>query len=173
VYTFIGPFVTDGAGLGEGWIPIALGLFGVGMTVGNFVGGSLADRHPSQGLMAGFGSALIALALLALGGQNAWVLMAGMLPVGTTMMIAIPTIQVRLTQAAPDAPTLMGAMNLAALNVANAIGAWAGGQTIAHGYGLLSAAWAGFALTLAGLVLFALVVRKPIDGSRARALYRL
>ena len=32
-----------------------------------------------------------------------------------------------------------GAMNLAALNVANAIGAWAGSLTIAAGYGLLSA----------------------------------
>ena len=171
VYTFIGPFVTDGAGLGEGWVPIALGLFGVGMTAGNVVGGWLADRHPSQGLVAGFGSALIALALLAAGGQNAWVLMACMLAVGATMMVAIPTIQVRLTQAAPDAPTLMGAMNLAALNVANAIGAWAGGQTIAHGYGLLSAVWAGFALTLAGLVLFLLAARKPRH-ERSRSLSR-
>jgi len=84
-------------------------------------------------------------------------------------MVAIPTIQVRLTQAAPDAPTLMGAMNLAALNVANAIGAWAGGQAIAHGFGLLSAAWAGFGLTLAGLVLFLLVSRRPSGGNRAHA----
>ena len=40
------------------------------------------------------------------------------------MMAAIPTIQVRLTRFAPEAPSLMGAMNLASLNVANAIGAW-------------------------------------------------
>jgi MFS transporter, DHA1 family, inner membrane transport protein len=173
VYTFIGPFVTDVAGLGARWIPIALGLFGVGMTAGNVVGGWLADRHPSQGLKAGFGSALVALAILAVGGENAWVLMTGMLAVGATMMVAIPTIQVRLTQAAPDAPTMMGAVNLAALNIANAIGAWAGGQAIAQGYGLLSAVWAGFALTLAGLVLFLLLSRKPIDGTRSRALYPL
>jgi DHA1 family inner membrane transport protein len=173
VYTFIGPFVTDGAGLGASWIPIALGLFGVGMTAGNFIGGWLADRHPSHGLVAGFGSALVVLALLALGGRNAWVLMAGLLAVGTTMMVAIPTIQVRLTEAAPDAPTLMGAMNLAALNVANAIGAWAGGQVIAQGHGLLSAVWAGFALTLAGLVLFLLVRRRPADGRPAGGLYPL
>jgi len=169
VYTFIGPLVTDGAGLGRAWVPIALGLFGVGMTAGNVVGGWLADRHPSQGLLAGFGSALAALSLLAVGGANAWVLMAGLFAVGATMMVAIPTIQVRLTQAAPDAPTLMGAMNLAALNVANAIGAWAGGQAIAHGFGLLSAAWAGFGLTLAGLVLFLLVSRRPSGGNRAHA----
>jgi DHA1 family inner membrane transport protein len=170
VYTFIGPFVTEEAGLDAQWIPLALGLFGVGMTAGNAVGGRLADRHPSQGLLAGFGSALVALALLALGGRNAWVLMAGLFAVGATMMVAIPTIQVRLTQAAPDAPTLMGAMNLAALNVANAIGAWAGGQSIAHGNALLSAVWAGFALTLAGLVLFLLVLPRPAKGRRARKL---
>ncbi|MBO9647528.1 MAG: MFS transporter [Variovorax sp.] len=164
VYTFIGHFVTEEASLSETWIPLALGVFGVGMTVGNVVGGRLADRYPSRGLITGFGSALVALALLAVGGGNAWILMIGLFLVGGTMMVAIPTIQVRLTQAAPDAPTLMGAMNLAALNVANAIGAWAGGQTIAHGLGLLSAVWAGFALTLAGLVLFLLVSRKrPSD----------
>lgn len=169
VYTFIGPFVTDGAGLPAPWIPIALGLFGVGMTAGNMVGGWLADRHPSRGLVVGFSSALIVLALLAVGGRNAWVLMASLPAVGATMMVAIPTIQVRLTQAAPDAPTLMGAMNLAALNVANAVGAWAGGQSIAFGYGLSSAVWSGFVLTLAGLVLFLWVLRKPFDGGLARA----
>lgn len=170
VYTFTGPFVTDGARLSATWIPIALGLFGVGMTAGNVAGGWLADRYPSRGVIAGFGSALIALALLATAGRNAWALMAGLFAVGATMMVAIPTIQVRLTQAAPDAPTLMGAMNLAALNVANAIGAWAGGQAIAHGYGLLSAVWAGFALTLAGLTLFLLVSRGRFAGRRTSEL---
>jgi DHA1 family inner membrane transport protein len=53
----------------------------------------------------------------------------------------------------------MGAMNLAALNVANAIGAWAGGLAIGSGLGLLSAVWAGFCLTLLGLGAFALVLR--------------
>lgn len=161
VYTFIGPLVTQAAGLSERWIPVALALFGVGMTAGNTLGGRLADRHGSLGLTAGFGSALLALGWLATAGAAPWVLMTGLFAVGATMMVAIPTIQVRLTEAAPDAPTLMGAMNLAALNVANAIGAWSGGQAIAQGYGLLSAVWAGFALTLAGLLLFLLVQRKP------------
>ncbi|MBP1317798.1 MFS transporter [Herbaspirillum sp. 1130] len=161
VYTFIGPLVTQTAGLSEHWIPPALALFGLGMTTGNALGGRLADRHGSMGLVAGFGSALLALAWLAVAAAVPWILMAGLFAVGATMMVAIPTIQVRLNEAAPDAPTLMGAMNLAALNVANAIGAWSGGQAIAQGYGLLSAVWAGFVLTLAGLLLFLLVQRKP------------
>ncbi len=59
---------------------------------------------------------------------------------------------------APDAPTLMGALNLAALNVANAIGASAGAASIGAGFGLLACVWAGFALTLAGLALFGLAL---------------
>ncbi len=144
VYTFIGPFVTNVAFIDPAWIPLALALFGIGMTTGNLIGGRLADRYPSRGLIVGFGSALIVLAALASLGDNDAFLMIGLFGVGTTMMIAIPTIQVRLTSFAPEAPTLMGAMNLAALNVANAFGAWAGGAAIAAGFGLLSAVWAGF-----------------------------
>ncbi|CAD6533980.1 Putative transporter AraJ [Paraburkholderia hiiakae] len=154
VYTFIGPFVTEVASLNASAIPLALALFGIGMTVGNAAGGRIADTHDALGLILGFGSALAVLALLGLFGSSVWVLMLSLFGVGATMMGAIPTIQVRLTRLAPEAATLMGAMNLAALNVANALGAWAGGMTIGAGLGLLSAVWAGFALTLAGLLVF-------------------
>lgn len=154
VYTFIGPFVTDEAMLNRSWIPIALALFGIGMTTGNLIGGRLADVYPARGLVMGFGCALGVLGILAVYGVSVWVLMICLFGVGATMMVAIPTIQVRLTRLAPEAPTLMGAMNLAALNVANAIGAWAGGLTIAAGLGLLSTVWAAFGLTLLGLLVF-------------------
>lgn len=39
-------------------------------------------------------------------------------------------------------------------NLSGVIGAWAGGMTIAAGFGLLSAVWAGFVLTAAGLAVF-------------------
>jgi DHA1 family inner membrane transport protein len=132
------------------------------------LGGELADRYPCRGLVLGYGGALLVLAALATAGNNVWVLMIALFGVGTTMMIAIPTVQVRLTRFAPEAPTLMGAMNLAALNVANAIGAWSGGLVIAAGMGLLAAAWAGFVLTLLGLLVFLLSL--PLASRFARAL---
>ncbi|WP_342363117.1 hypothetical protein [Terrarubrum flagellatum] len=51
-------------------------------------------------------------------------------------------------------------MRLAALKVANAVGAWAGSVMIAARYGLLPAVWAGFGLTLLGLLVFALTSRR-------------
>lgn len=154
VYTFIGPFVTDAASLDRAMIPVALALFGLGMTAGNLWGGKIADNNMVHGIFIGFGSALVVLAILAIGGGKVWILLPAMFGVGATMMIAIPTIQVRLTRFAPEAPSLMGAMNLASLNVANAIGAWAGGLAIGADLGLFSAVWAGFCLTFAGLIIY-------------------
>lgn len=158
VYTFIGPIVTGAAHLRASIIPVALGVFGIGMTAGNLIGGRMADNYPARGIAIGFGSALAVMATLATGGANPSLLFPGLFGVGATMMLAIPTIQVRLTRFAPEAPSLVGAMNLAALNVANALGAWAGGAAIGTGFGLLSAVWAGFGLTAAGLLLFGLTL---------------
>ena len=74
------------------------------------------------------------------------------------MMFAIPTIQVRLTSFAPDAPALMGALNLAALNLANSLGAIGGAITLDAGWGTLSTVWPGAVLTTAGLLVFAVSV---------------
>jgi DHA1 family inner membrane transport protein len=158
VYTFIGTFVTDAAALSASVIPIALAVFGLGMAAGNLFGGRLADAHESLGLVAGFGGCLCFLAAIGLGGRQVWILMPALFGVGMTMMMAIPTIQVRLTGFAPEAPALMGALNLAALNVANIFGAEGGAATISAGWGTLSTVWAGFLLTSAGLVLYATAV---------------
>jgi len=173
VYTFIGPIVTDAARLPAAVIPLALGVFGIGMTAGNLLGGRLADRYPARGIALGYGSALLVMSVLATGGNNTWLLFPGLFGVGTAMMMAIPTIQVRLTGFAPEAPSLMGAMNLASLNAANAFGAWTGGLAINAGFGLLSAIWAGFCLTFAGLVLFGLTFsfqRRTADPTERRKL---
>jgi DHA1 family inner membrane transport protein len=162
VYTFIGPFVTDAARQDASVIPFALAVFGLGMTAGNLVGGRLADRFAHRGLIVGYGGVLLPLALIGVAGGSLAVLLPCLFGVGATMMAAIPTIQVRLTGFAPDAPTLMGALNLAALNLANALGAIGGAATLTAGWGTLSTVWAGFALTVAGLVLYvAALARRP------------
>ncbi|MEJ3746389.1 MFS transporter [Actinomycetes bacterium KLBMP 9797] len=154
VYTFIGPFITDAAGRDASLIPIALAVFGIGMAVGNHLGGRVADRYENRGLIWGYGGALVLLVVIGVSGGNLAILLPCLFGVGATMMFAIPTIQVRLTGFAPDAPTLMGALNLAALNLANSLGAIGGAITLDAGWGTLSTVWAGFVLTTAGLLLY-------------------
>ncbi|MGW4463761.1 MFS transporter [Micromonospora sp. NPDC004704] len=160
VYTFIGPFVTDAARRDASLIPIALAVFGLGMAAGNYVGGRVADRYEHRGLIWGYGGVLALLVLIGVAGGNLAILLPCLFGVGATMMFAIPTIQVRLTGLAPDAPTLMGALNLAALNLANSLGAIGGAITLDAGWGTLSTVWAGFVLTTAGLLLYAATVAR-------------
>lgn len=160
VYTFIGPFVTDAARRDASFIPIALAVFGVGMAVGNHVGGRVADQHDHSGLLWGYGGALVLLTLIGVAGANLAVLLPSLFGVGASMMAAIPTIQVRLTRLAPGAPTLQGALNLAALNLANALGAIGGAVTLDAGWGTLSTVWAGFVMTAAGLLLYVTTVAR-------------
>lgn len=154
VYAFIGPLTTDVLGLAPSTIPLALGVFGVGMTAGNLVGGHFADAYRYRGLVLGYGITLGALVVLSTFGASTWFFFPCLFVIGAAMMAAIPTIQVRMTHFAPEAPTLMGAMNLAALNVANALGAWGGGLVIAAGYSVVFSPLAGFALTAAGLLVY-------------------
>ncbi|ONH59849.1 MFS transporter [Frankia sp. CcI49] len=169
VYTFIGPFVTDAARRDDSLIPVALAIFGLGMAVGNNLGGRIADRYENRGLLWGYGGVLVFLTLIGVAGDDLVVLLPCLFGVGATMMAAIPTIQVRLTSFAPDAPTLMGALNLAALNLANSLGAIGGAVALDAGWGTLSTVWAGFVLTTAGLFLYAATVAraKPVPVPRS------
>jgi predicted MFS family arabinose efflux permease len=162
VYTFIGPFVTDAARADASVIPVALAVFGLGMAVGNELGGRIADRYPDHGLLGGFAGVLVLLAVIGLAGSALGVLLPALFGVGATMMFAVPAIQVRLTAFAPDAPTLMGALNLAALNLANSLGAIGGAIALDAGWGTLSTVCAGVVLTSAGLLLHLAVVRRRV-----------
>jgi DHA1 family inner membrane transport protein len=71
-----------------------------------------------------------------------------------TMMSASALVlgmQMRLMDVAGQAQTLGAAMNHAALNAANALGAWLGGLVIAAGWGYLAPSWVGVGLAVAGL----------------------
>jgi DHA1 family inner membrane transport protein len=157
VYTFIGPIVTEVAGQAPLMIPVALALIGIGMAVGTPIGGRAADRYQYRGMVFWFAATLVVLVLIAVFGSNIVILLPLLFAVGVTLMAAVPSIPVQMTKIVPEAPTMMGALNMGAFNVANAIGTTAGAASIEAGMGYMSSVWAGFALTLAGLLFFAAV----------------
>ncbi|MER6562899.1 hypothetical protein ABT300_35240 [Streptomyces sp. NPDC001027] len=74
--------------------------------------------------------------------------------------VVVGAVQVRLTGFAPDAPTWMGTLNLAALNLAHCLGAIGGAVALDAGWGTLSTVWAGFVLTTAGLLLYVTTIAR-------------
>ncbi|MCS5730694.1 MFS transporter [Herbiconiux moechotypicola] len=166
VYTFIAPIVTEVAGLSAEFVPWILVLFGVGMTIGNFVSGWLTDRSVKRSLLVSICSIGIAVLGFALFASTVGGLIVFVFLVGLATGSCGPAIQTRLMDAARDAQSFAAALNHSALNVGNSLGAFLGGVVIAAGLGYLSPAWVGVGLSLIGLtfllVSFALERRKPL-----------
>lgn len=158
VYTYVSTTLTDVAGLGSALVPVVLMLFGVGMVLGNIAGGVLADRGVDRSIYVAMGAMMVILIGFVAAAHHPVTAGIGALLVGASGAALAPGLQTRLMDVAADAQTLAAALNHAALNIANAAGAWLGGLVIAAGYGYTAPAVVGAGLALAGLLLFALTV---------------
>lgn len=153
VFTYVKPTMLEVAHMPESGIPIVLALFGAGMVIGNIAGAKLADKA----LMPTIGGILVWTALV----LGAFVFTApypvlaslNVMLVGTAVALG-PPLQIRLMDVAGDAQTLAAALNHSAFNMANALGAWLGGVTIAAGLGWTSTGWVGLLLALGGMVVY-------------------
>jgi MFS transporter, DHA1 family, inner membrane transport protein len=158
VYTYISTTLTDVAGLSRALVPLALMVFGLGMVIGNLVGGKMADSSVVRGLYLSMTALGIVLALFVFAAHNPWTALAGLFLIGATGASIGPALQTRLMDVAQDAQTLAAALNHSALNIANATGAWIGGVVIAAGLGYTAPAAAGATLAVAGLVVLTVSV---------------
>lgn len=158
VYTYVSTTLTDVSGLALGLVPLALMVFGVGMVVGNLVGGKVADISVVGALYASITTLGVMLALFVVAARNPWTAMLGLFFIGACGSAIGPALQTRLMDVAHGAKTLAAALNHSALNIANATGAWIGGVVIAAGYGYTAPAATGSALAAAGLIILTISV---------------
>ena len=155
VNSYVAPMVTEVAHAPSWAVPAVLVVSGVGMTVGNLVGGRLADRDLRRTLLGAFLGTATVLALI--GWTAQWILvLAGLLfALGFCGSILAPSIQTRLMDVAEDNQSIAAALNHSALNIGNSLGAFFGGAVIAAGWGFVAPAWVGVTMALIGLALTA------------------
>jgi DHA1 family inner membrane transport protein len=151
-FTYIAPMMTQVAGFSSGAVTWLLVLFGVGLVVGNLIGGKAADRRLMPSLY------VLLAALAAILGVFVFTAHAP-IPAAITLFVfgaigfaTVPGFQTRVMQQADGAPALASTANIAAFNLGNAFGAWLGGLAIDAGLGYTSPSWIGAALAFAGLV---------------------
>jgi DHA1 family inner membrane transport protein len=137
VFTFIAPSLTGITGFSDAAVSPILLVFGGGLVLGNLAGGKLADRN----LLGALFGTLAALALVlgfmtyALENRIAAIAFVGLL--GATGFATVAPLQIWVLQKADGVgESLASSFNIAAFNLGNAIGAWAGGMVIDHGPGL-------------------------------------
>ncbi len=156
VYSYLSELAVRLTHLDGSTVPWLLAVVGIGMTIGNLVGGRVSDPHPVGSLMTGFGSYMGALVLFSLTAANPVGLFVSAGLVGATSSLLMVPVQTRLISAAGNSPLMGAATNHAAFNVGNALGAALGGAVIAAGLGYRAPGWTG--LTLAALGFIGLVI---------------
>ena len=154
VYTYLASTLTNVTGTSDAMIPVALTVFGVGMTLGTIVCAWGADRAlmPTAGLTLVF--SIVMLLLYTLAASHLATMLPMLLLIGCSVGLGA-VLQARLMDVAGDGQTLAASLNHSAFNTANAIGPWLGGMAITAGYGWTSTGLVGAALALGGLVIWA------------------
>jgi MFS transporter, DHA1 family, inner membrane transport protein len=153
--TYIAPMMVEEAGFSDAGIARLMILFGLGLAVGNWVGGRFADRSLFGTLFVTLAAQAAVLLLFWLGVGHGAVASASVFLMAAFGFATVSPIQKLVMDRASraGAPTLAASVNIGMFNLGNALGAWLGGATIASGFGLASPNWAGAILSLVGLSL--------------------
>ncbi len=160
VFTYIAPILREQTHASLGFVTAMLVIYGLGLTVGNWLGGRFADRSVDHTLIVTLGSlsaVLVAFAfLMPFAAPTAILIFLW----GVASFALIPPLQVRVMAAASDAPNLASSVNIGAFNLGNAIGAAVGGAVIAAGLGYPAVALAGAAASALGLISVLFLARR-------------
>ena len=159
MYSYIAPTITNVTGLSEGAVPLYLLVYGVSGLVGNVVAGRMGDWSVLRSVVIGMVGVGAGLGVFGLVSPYAVPAALALAAISILTSVLVINLQLRLMQVAGRAQTLAAAGNHAALNTANALGAWVGGLVIAAGYGYRAPAWIGVGFAVLGLGVLWLSVR--------------
>ncbi|NNH65165.1 MFS transporter [Rhizobium laguerreae] len=151
LFTYIAPLLRDVTGVSPEGVTWTLFLIGLGLTIGNLVGGKLADWRLGATLAGVF--AAIAITSIAFSYTSRF-----FIPAEITLFLwamasfaAVPALQVGVVGYGKDAPNLVSTINIGAFNTGNALGAWVGGLVIDAGFDLTRVPLAAALMALIGL----------------------
>ncbi|GAA1407977.1 putative permease of the major facilitator superfamily protein [Glutamicibacter uratoxydans] len=153
VYSYISPTLTDETGLDITLVPLALGLYGLGMVAGSLIGGRLADWSVFGAIK--LSNLIMIAAMLVFAAVTSWVVptLIMVFILGSVGSLLVPSLQTLLMDSAPHAQSLAASLNHSALNVANAVGAALGAAVISAGLGYRAPSIVGAGLAALGLLL--------------------
>ena len=153
VFTYIAPILREATQASTTFVTGMLMLFGIGLTLGNIWGGKAADRSVQRTLVVSL--SVLIIVLLAFAVLMRWPLpaAAAILIWGAASFALVPPLQMRVMEAAKDAPNLASAVNIGAFNFGNAIGAALGGAVINAGLGYPAISLAGALMAVLGLLM--------------------
>ncbi|HAD17995.1 MAG TPA: MFS transporter [Erythrobacter sp.] len=166
VYSFLAPVLTEYTGATPASVPWVFAIFGVGILVGNLLGGWMADISLKAAAIGLLAWSAVFLAAFTFAATNFWLLSLVCFAIGMGGGLG-PILQVRLMDVAGEAQTMAAALHHAAFNIANALGPWLAGLAITAGMGWTAPGWVGLCLALGGILI--LCVAFKLERHRERS----
>ena len=151
-YTYIVFTLEDVSKFAVSTVPSLLLLFGLGVFVGNFFGGKLADWKLNRALSIEMFLLTLVLSIFSLTAHNKVCAVIAIFLMGVFGFAQSAALQMRVMHYAHEAPAIASGANITSFNLGNALGAWLGGWLISLNLGYASPLWGGAAIT--GLALF-------------------
>ncbi|WP_068829438.1 MFS transporter [Pseudomonas sp. BMS12] len=152
LFTYIAPLLGEVTGVSPRGITWTLLLIGLGLTLGNIVGGRLADRNLASALVGVLLALAIFSALVRWSSPQLIPLELNLLLWAMAAFAAVPALQINVMNFGQGAPNLVATLNIGAFNLGNALGAWTGGLVIDQGLGLTAVPIAAAGLGAAALI---------------------
>lgn len=151
-FTFLSPLLSSIQGFGGNGIALTLMLSGVGAVVGNLISGRLTDKvGPYKTLLCIACAQVVLMPILSLLPlPNAGVFLFAWIWAFFGWSVIAPQ-QLRLLKMAPDKPSVVMALNAAAIYIGAAFGSILGGWALKN-FGLLSLGWVGAAAAVAAVL---------------------
>lgn len=169
LFTYVAPLLGEVTGVSPRGVTWTLVLIGLGLTLGNIIGGKLADKSLANTLIGVFITMAVVSTVLS------WTSVA-LIPSEITLFLwatacfaAVPALQVNVVTFGKSAPNLVSTLNIGAFNIGNALGAWVGGSVIAHGLGLTAVPLAAGALAVLALLVTLITFRQGGNADLAPA----
>lgn len=160
--SYIAPLMSEVSGISNSYLPYIMILAGLGMFVGNLIGGMLTDKFsPSTVVISVMGLQIVCMLLIYFTASNALANLLMTFLTGVATFALVPSLTLLLLNSVKsDAEMLVASLGPACFNIANALGAYFGGLPLDHGFGYTSPVLVGALMSLAGILITVLYVRK-------------
>jgi len=169
VFTFIAPILQDVAGATEHTVVLFLFIFGIGMTIGNFIGGRLADWRLLPSIVGMIAAVAVLLAVIAIVMADIYLAVCALIVWGFFVFALVPAMQYWAIRSAGGASHLLSTLNQGSFHLGSAAGAWIASSALYYGINYRHLPWVGEVLALAALVIGAMAVFH--EYSRRRRLF--
>ncbi len=160
-FSYVAPLSIHVSRFSPSFVPYIMLLAGIGMVIGNILGGILADKmRADKAAILLFLLQVITLLAVFFFSDNQYFSLILTFLCGLLAMAVSSPINMLMITTAKDSARMGAAFMQAAFNVANSLGAYFGGLPLAYGLGFNYPSLAGAIMALGGLVLSVVFILK-------------